>query len=53
MASKVIEILEDESLRRRMGREGRKHIEEYFNYDDVMGKIKRVYEERKGRKEDQ
>ena len=53
MASKVVEIVEDESLRRRMGIEGRKHIEENFNYDDVMGKIKRVYEERKGRKEDQ
>jgi len=28
MASKVIEILEDEGLRRRMGMEGRKHVVE-------------------------
>jgi len=50
MASKVVEIIEDESLRRRMGIEGRKHIEENFNYDDAMGKIKRVYEEQNDRK---
>jgi len=44
MASRIVELLEDDSLRKRMGREGRKHIEENFSYDAIIGKIYKIYE---------
>ncbi len=43
MAFKVIELLEDDELRKRMGKEGRKHIEENFSYDVVVEQIFNLY----------
>jgi len=44
MASKAIELLEDDDLRKIMGKEGRKHIEENFSYDVVARNVYEVYE---------
>jgi len=44
MASKVIELLEHDDLRKVMGKKGRKHIEKNFSYDVVAKKVCRVYE---------
>ena len=44
MATKIIELLEDDNLRKLMGKEGRKHIEENFSYDIIIRKICKVYE---------
>ena len=43
MASKVIELLEDDDLRKMMGEEGRRHIEENFSYDIIVKRICDVY----------
>jgi glycosyltransferase involved in cell wall biosynthesis len=44
MASKIIELLEDDDLRGRMGKDGRKHVEENFSYDTIVMKMFEVYE---------
>jgi glycosyltransferase involved in cell wall biosynthesis len=43
IASRVIELLENRALRRTMGEEGRRHIEENFSYDVIVKKICDVY----------
>ncbi|AGK60063.1 Glycosyltransferase [Archaeoglobus sulfaticallidus PM70-1] len=43
MASKVIELLEDDDLRKTMGREGRRHVEENFSYDVIVERVYEVY----------
>ncbi len=44
MASKVIELLEDDELRKTMGKDGREHIEENFSYEVVVKRMSEVYE---------
>ena len=39
LAQKVIKILKDDELRRRLGANARKHVEEEFNYDKIIPKL--------------
>ena len=43
-ASHLITLLEDESLRRRMGTQGRQHVIDHFSYDKVVEQMLRVYD---------
>lgn len=42
-ASRLIELLEDETLRRRMGAQGRQHMLDRFSYDKVVRQMLNVY----------
>ena len=42
-ASRLIELLEDETLRRRMGAQGRQHMLDHFSYDKVVRQMLNVY----------
>ena len=44
IASRTIEILKDEGLRRKLGQNGRAHVEKNFSYDVLMPKIIREYQ---------
>jgi glycosyltransferase involved in cell wall biosynthesis len=39
IASRTVEILKDEGLRRKLGRNGRAHVERYFGYEALIPKI--------------
>jgi glycosyltransferase involved in cell wall biosynthesis len=43
VAARIIELLQDETLRRRMGAEGREHIANNYSYSTVMKKMLEVY----------
>ncbi len=45
MAEKIIALLDDPELRERMGRTGRKRVEEHFNIAKNIRKIEMAYEE--------
>lgn len=42
-ASCIVELLEDDALRRRMGAEGREHMVNNFSYDSVVKRMLEVY----------
>jgi glycosyltransferase involved in cell wall biosynthesis len=42
--SSVLRLLEDPTLRRRMGRAGRRVARERFNIDEMVGRYIQVYE---------
>ena len=44
LASKIVWLLQDEELRRRMGAQGRKKVEEQFNLKEQAAQLRMVYE---------
>jgi glycosyltransferase involved in cell wall biosynthesis len=44
-ASKVIQLLDDPELRREIGQNGRRLVEEKYNWPDVVGRLEKIYEE--------
>ncbi|MFB0561241.1 MAG: glycosyltransferase family 4 protein [Candidatus Lokiarchaeia archaeon] len=47
-AEKVLKLLADERLRRRMGRGGRRLVERFYNWRNVVRKTERIYEKIRG-----
>jgi len=45
IASRVVEMLKDEDLRRKLGRNGREHVKKNFGYEALMARILREYED--------
>jgi glycosyltransferase involved in cell wall biosynthesis len=45
LASRVVGLLQDEEMRRRMGIRGRKKIEEQFNLEKQATQLRRIYDE--------
>jgi glycosyltransferase involved in cell wall biosynthesis len=45
IASRVVKMLEDEDLRRKLGRSGRAHVEKNFSYETLTARILREYED--------
>ena len=44
-ASKVIQLLDDPKLRREIGQNGRRLVEEKYNWPDVVNRFDRIYEQ--------
>jgi len=45
LAERIVELLRDEDLRRRMGEAGRRRVEEHFSIPRMIADITRVYED--------
>lgn len=43
MADSIISLLNEDSLRKKMGREGRRHIEDNYSYNSILPKMKTIY----------
>jgi len=41
----IFKVLSDEELRRRLGKDGKKLVREYFSWDKVVRKVEKVYKE--------
>jgi glycosyltransferase involved in cell wall biosynthesis len=51
MAARIVGLISDPELRRKMGRAGREHIEKNFSYDTVIESLIKIYEDSlKGKK---
>ena len=44
LADKLVLLLEDENLMKRMGEEGRKRVEKYFTWDLVVDRMTEQFE---------
>jgi glycosyltransferase involved in cell wall biosynthesis len=44
-ASKVIQLLDDLELRQQIGQNGRRLVEEKYNWPDVVGRLDKIYEQ--------
>ncbi|NLK25155.1 MAG: glycosyltransferase family 4 protein [Euryarchaeota archaeon] len=44
-ASHIVELMENDSLRRRMGAEGREHMVNHYSYEAVVERMLKAYEE--------
>lgn len=45
MMEKVLLLIEDEELRKRMGRKARENSQKYYNIDDIMGRWMKLFDE--------
>lgn len=48
LAEKIIYLLKDEDLRKRIGEDGRRRVEEYFTWDRITKETSQVYKEQLG-----
>ena len=44
-ASKVIQLLDDPKLRQQIGQNGRRLVEEKYNWPDVVNRLDKIYEQ--------
>ena len=44
-AAKVIQLLEDRQLRQEIGHNGRRLVEDKYNWDSVVSRLDRIYEQ--------
>lgn len=44
LASAILELLDNETLREEIGSEARKHVMRFYNWNTIVGKIERVYQ---------